>query len=177
MWKINRLKIQKNSKNAKAPSSVGSVKLIGRLYRPRPPASATKSWKNPKWPENDQFRQFDFLIKRFFGSSYTPFDAELQMEFFEITCRSIGCTVIELLTKNVSKNRSTKFRPPDGHGSRKVHFRWRLGIQPNLVEMLSALIWMCWPSFICNKFILLKKNNIENQQLPLLQRWHRLNSI
>ena len=65
--------------------------------------------KTPKWPGNDQFRQFHFLIKRFFGTNYTPFEAKLQMEFFEITYRFVGCFVLELLAKNVSKNRSLKF--------------------------------------------------------------------
>ena len=61
--------------------------------------------KNPKWPGNDQFCQFDFLIKRFYGSSYTPFDAELQVGFFEINFRFVGHFVSDLLAKNVSKNR------------------------------------------------------------------------
>ena len=137
---------------------------MGHLYRPRPPATATKSWKNPKWSENDQFRKFHFFIKHFYGLSYTPFDAELQMGFFEITYRFVGCSVIELLTKNVAKNRSTKFRQSEGHGSRKVHFRWRLGIRPNLVEMFQALSWLCWPSFICIRQILFEINNNENQR-------------
>ena len=34
------------------------------------------------------------------------------MEFFEITPRFVGCLVLELLTKNVSKNRSLKFPHP-----------------------------------------------------------------
>ena len=108
-------------KKEKAPSSVRMVKLSGRINSPS--ASATKSWKTSKWPENDQFRQFHFLIKRFFDSNCTSIDAESQMQFFEITYRFLGCSVNEILTKNVLKNRSTKFRPPDGHRSRKVLFR------------------------------------------------------
>ena len=85
------------------------MKLIGRLYTPRPPASATKSWKTPKWPKNDQFRQFSFLIKRFFGSSYISFEAESKIKFFEINYRFVRRSIIELLMKNMPKNRSTKF--------------------------------------------------------------------
>ena len=73
--------------------------------------------------KNDQFRYFHFLNKSFKHSRCRPFDAELQMEFFEITSRFVVRLVLELLTKNPSKNRSTEFRPPDGHGSQKVHFR------------------------------------------------------
>ena len=117
--------------------------------------------KTPKWSENYQFRQFNYLNKRIYGSNYTPFDAELQKGFFEITSRSVGCFVLELWRINVSKNQSTKFCPPDGHGCWKVHFRWRLGIRSNLVEMLSTLSWVSGPSFISIRAILFKKSNIE----------------
>ena len=127
--------------------------------------------KTPKWPGNDQFRQFHFLIKRFYGPNYSPFDAELRIGFFEITYRFVGCLVLELLTKNVAKNRSTKFRQSEGHGSRKVRFRWRLGIRPNLVEMFPALGWVYWTSFICVRAIHFKINNNENQRQLALQRW------
>ena len=100
--KINRLKFIKILKNhLRAPSSVKNVKLIWIIDWPRPFTTkiATKSGKSPKWRENDQFRQINFLIKRFFGSSYTPFDAELHKGFFEITSRFLSCSVIELTTK------------------------------------------------------------------------------
>ena len=40
--------------------------------------------KSLKCTKNDQFRQIDFLNTAQFHSSYTPFDAELHLEFFEL---------------------------------------------------------------------------------------------
>ena len=61
--------------------------------------------KTRKCREKDRFRQFHFWTKRFLRSSFTAFDAELQMEFFEIICKFVGRLVLELWTKNVSGNR------------------------------------------------------------------------
>ena len=116
---------------------------------PRFPAkNSWKSEKNPKCTKNDQFRQIDFLNTAYFYLSHTPFDAESHVEFFEPICMFVTRFIPELLTKNVSKNRSTKLRPPDGRGSQKVSFRWRLEIEPNLLEMLKVLSSVCWQSFI-----------------------------
>ena len=87
------------------------MKLAGQYIGPAHRLERQNREKTQKWPENDQFRQFHFLTKRFFGSNSTSFDAELQMKFFETIFRFVGCLVLELLTKNVSKNRSTTFRP------------------------------------------------------------------
>ena len=80
----------------RTPSSSRNVKLIDN-YAHRIERQIRE--KTPKWPENDQFRKFQFLIKRFFGPSYTSFDAELQIGYIEITYRSAGHSVLELLTK------------------------------------------------------------------------------
>ena len=40
--------------------------------------------KSLKCTKNDQFRQNDFLNTAQFHSCYTPFDAELHLEFFEL---------------------------------------------------------------------------------------------
>ena len=39
--------------------------------------------KKSKCTQNDQFWEIHFLIKRYFLSNYSSFDAELQKEFFE----------------------------------------------------------------------------------------------
>ena len=82
-------------KRERAPSSVETVKLIGRIVSPAHRQKRQNHEKARKWPDNDQFRQFNFLIKRFYRLSYISFEAELQMGFFEITSRSLGCSVIE----------------------------------------------------------------------------------
>ena len=113
MKKINRFKLIKIFVY-KAPSSGRYVKLVGEYLGPAHRLDRQNREKTPKWPKNDQFRQIHFLTKHCFGSIYTPFDAELQMGFFEINFKFERCLVLELLTKNVAKNRSMDFRPPDG---------------------------------------------------------------
>ena len=87
------------------------MKLIGRIG-PAHRLQRQNREKSLKWPQNDQFRQFQFLIRQFFGSNYTPFEAELQTGFFETTYRSVGYSVTEILTINEPKNRSTNFAHP-----------------------------------------------------------------
>ena len=78
---------------------------------------ASKSWKPPKWPENDQFPIFNFWNMPFFRSNCTPFDAESQEKIFETVARLVSRSVLELSSKNVSKNRRPNF--PDHLPSEK----------------------------------------------------------
>ena len=113
----------------------------GKIIKPRLPFAATKSReieKKPKWPKNDQFRQFHFLNTRFFDSSYTPIDAKWEKKFFEITCRFLTGSVLEILTKNVQRNQSTKFCRPSGF------FHWRLGIQQKLKFINNRRKYTVW---------------------------------
>ena len=82
---------------------------------PAPCFAATKSWKSgktPKCTKNDQFRQIDFLNTVYFHSSYTLFDVELHVEFFELVFMFVTRVVPELLTKNRSKTRRRNFADP-----------------------------------------------------------------
>ena len=54
----------------------------------------------------------DFLNTVYFRSSYTAFDAELHLEFFELVYMFVTWFIIELLTKNRSKNRRWNFADP-----------------------------------------------------------------
>ena len=83
---------------------------------------------------------------------------EIFWDIFQ-TCRMYGSRVIN--EKHVEK--SVQEISP-AMNTKKIHFRQRLGIRLNLVEMLSALSWVCCPSFVCIRPILLKKNNNENQR-------------
>ena len=90
---------------------------------PAPCFAATKSRKSgkksPKCTETDQFRLSDFLTTAYFHSSYTPFDAELHAEFFELICMFVRRFVLELLTKTWSKNSRRNFA--DSMASEKGH--------------------------------------------------------
>ena len=136
---------------------------------PRAPTTATKSWKPPKWPEYDQFRTFHFSIKRFYGLEYSLIDVELQGGFFEIFYRFVVRLVLELLTKNVSKNLSTKFR--HGHGSRKLHCRWRLGIEIFIslfcvCNMLCLYVFsVCWHGELNNEIFGYVGNTLLSPQM------------
>ena len=68
--------------------------------------------KTPKCTKNDPFRQIYFLNTACFHSNYTPFDAELHAKFFEIVCKFLTRSVLELLTKIRSKNRRRNFGDP-----------------------------------------------------------------
>ena len=46
---------------------------------------------------------------RVFRSNYTPFDAELKNKIFEIVPRLVSSSVLELSSKNASKNRRLNF--------------------------------------------------------------------
>ena len=60
--------------------------------------------KSPKCTKNDRFRQIDFLNTAQFLSSYTPFDAELHVEFCELVSMFVTLFVHGLFTKTRSKN-------------------------------------------------------------------------
>ena len=92
-----------------SPPSGRNVNQNVEIRAARPPFSATKTWKSPKWAKNDHFCKFHFLNTRYLGLMYTPFDAELKMKFFEIVHRTVTCSVGALLAKNVSKNHQRNF--------------------------------------------------------------------
>ena len=89
---------------------------LGHNRKVPPPVRRDKIEENRekalKWSKNDQFRQIHFLNKQFWYLNYTSIDAEWQKTFFEITCRFVTGFVLELLTKNASKNRRPNFADP-----------------------------------------------------------------
>ena len=106
--------------------------------RPRPRFAATKSWKSgktPKCTKNDQIRQIYFLNTAYFHLSYTPFNAELNLEFFELICMFVTCFVLELLTKNRSENRRRNFADP--MASEKALFTLHSQIDQIVITKLS----------------------------------------
>ena len=76
--------------------------------------------------ENDQFRQIDFLNTIYFHSSYTSFDAELHLQFFEIINKFVTRSVLELLTKTRSKNRRRNFTDPTASEKALPPAHWQM---------------------------------------------------
>ena len=102
--------------NWAAPSGGGKMKLPVPILQAPPTVLQRQNRENreksPKCTKNDQFRQTESLNLAYFHSSYTSFDAELQVEFFELLGMFVTLFVLALLTKTRSGNRRRNIADP-----------------------------------------------------------------
>ena len=102
--------------NWTALSGGGNMKLFMPILQAPPTVFPRQNQENrgksPKCTKNDQFRQIDFLNTALIHSNYTPIDAELHAKFFELICMFVALFVLELFTKNRSKNHRRNFADP-----------------------------------------------------------------